>query len=189
MRQGLPIVLSAIALLVALLGSTPLGHAARRAIPPLAKHAKTANYAKNAGAVDGIKASKRPRAGRLVALGPGGKFPAAVGQVGPQGPPGPAGPKGDQGPKGDPGASGVATVTKRESAITSGTVLSDGTQVISEACDPGETLLSGGPANISATTTLLESFPTPGTTNSWTARINTNGLVDNFSVVVLCAKQ
>jgi hypothetical protein len=66
--------------------------------------------------------------------------------------------------------------------------LGDGTQVISQACDAGEILLSGGPANIAPTTTLLESFPSPGGTNSWTARVNKNGQVDNFSVVVLCAK-
>jgi hypothetical protein len=48
-------------------------------------------------------------------------------------------------------------------------------------------MLSGGPANISATSDLLESFPaSPGT---WAARINNNGTTDNFSVVVLCANQ
>jgi hypothetical protein len=80
-------------------------------------------------------------------------------------------------------------ITKRESAVEAGETLGDGTQKISEACDPGEVLLSGGPANIAATTTLLESFPSPGGTNSWTVRVNKNAQTDNFSVVVLCAKQ
>lgn len=76
------------------------------AVPPFAKHAKTADYAKNAGAVNGLKASKRPRVGWLVALGKDGKFPASVGQVGPTGPKGDPGPQGPQGDKGDPGPVG-----------------------------------------------------------------------------------
>jgi len=48
MKQRLPLLLSATALLVALFGSTPLGTAARQAIPPLAQHAKTADVADNA---------------------------------------------------------------------------------------------------------------------------------------------
>jgi hypothetical protein len=78
---------------------------------------------------------------------------------------------------------------KNESAVEAGQTLGDNTQVISEACNPGDILLSGGPANIAPTTTLLESFPSPGSTNSWTARVNKNAQTDNFSVVVLCAKQ
>lgn len=80
-------------------------------------------------------------------------------------------------------------IYKNESAVEAGQTLGDNTQVISEACNPGDILLSGGPANIAATTTLLESFPSPGATNSWTARVNKNAQTDNFSVVVLCAKQ
>jgi len=80
-------------------------------------------------------------------------------------------------------------VYKNESAVEAGQTLGDETQVIAEACNPGDILLSGGPANIAKTTTLLESFPTPGSTNSWTARVNKNGQTDNFSVVVLCVKQ
>jgi hypothetical protein len=61
--------------------------------------------------------------------------------------------------------------------------------VLGEARDPGDLLLSGGPANINKTTTLLESFPSPRSTNSWSVRVNKNGNADNFSVVVLCADQ
>ena len=91
MQQRLPLVLSATALVVALLGATPLGHAAgglARAIPA---------FAKNAGAVDGIRASRTARPGYLVPLGPGGRFPVSVGQVGPAGPAGPPGPAGPTG--------------------------------------------------------------------------------------------
>jgi hypothetical protein len=83
----------------------------------------------------------------------------------------------------------ASIVYKRESVLGPGTRLGDNTNVMGQACDAGDTLLSGGPANIGATTDLLESFPTPGTTNSWSARINDNGTADDFSVVVLCVDQ
>jgi Collagen triple helix repeat (20 copies) len=111
-RRRLPVVLAATALTVALFGSTPVGHAVASAVPPFATHAKTAD---NAGAVNGIKASKTPHAGRLLPLGQDGKFPASVaiggpagpqGPKGDQGPAGPAGPKGGTGPKGPPGPAG-----------------------------------------------------------------------------------
>ncbi|HJQ30343.1 MAG TPA: hypothetical protein VJ827_13470 [Rubrobacter sp.] len=80
-------------------------------------------------------------------------------------------------------------IYKRESAIAAGTDKGDGTFVIGQACDPGDVLLSGGPANVNGTSSMVESFPSPGTTNSWSARIQKNGLADNFSVVVICADQ
>jgi hypothetical protein len=83
----------------------------------------------------------------------------------------------------------ASSVYKTESAVEAGTTLGDGTQVIAHACNAGDVMLSGGPANIAATTDLLESFPSPGSTNSWSARVNKNGAADNFSVVVLCIDQ
>ncbi len=80
-------------------------------------------------------------------------------------------------------------VYKAESAIGPGQALGDGTFVLSKACNPGDVLLSGGPANIAATTDMVESFPSPGTTNSWTARVDKNAQTDNFSVVILCIDQ
>ena len=82
-----------------------------------------------------------------------------------------------------------SSVYKRESAVAAGQQLGDGTFVAAQACDPGDVLLSGGPANINATSTLLESFPSPGSTNSWSARINKNNQTDNWSVVILCVDQ
>lgn len=81
------------------------------------------------------------------------------------------------------------SVYKKESAIGPGQTLGDGTQVDSASCDPGDILLSGGPANIRDTTDLLESFPSPGTTNSWSTRVNKNGQTDNFNTVILCVNQ
>jgi len=62
-RQRLPVVLSAAALLIAVLGATPNGFAAFKGV------AKVALFAKNAGKVGGIAASKKPKAGKLLALG------------------------------------------------------------------------------------------------------------------------
>lgn len=63
-------------------------------------HVVFADRARDAEAVDGIKAARHPVPGRLLALDRTGRFPASVvprgaggapGPVGPQGPPGPAG--------------------------------------------------------------------------------------------------
>jgi hypothetical protein len=100
MSRRIPIVLSSIALLLALFGTTGLGQAARDAIPLLAK---------DASEVGGIKVSKTPKAGELLPLGKNKKFPASVVPQGPQGLqgiPGPAGPAGPAGPSGN--ISGVA---------------------------------------------------------------------------------
>jgi hypothetical protein len=108
-KQVLPIVLSATALAVAFLGSTPAGEAVAQAVSPLAKRAERADYARNAGAVNGISASRTPRAGKLLALGKDGRFPASVALGGPTGPAGPKGDRGEPGargpigPKGEPG--------------------------------------------------------------------------------------
>jgi hypothetical protein len=87
MKQRLPLILSAAALAVALLGSTPLGHAARSAVP-------LALFARNAGKVDGIAASRKPKPGMLLPLGSDRKFPPSVVPEGPRGPAGPQGPQG-----------------------------------------------------------------------------------------------
>lgn len=72
--------------------------------------------AKKAGGVDakrvgGIKASKTPKPGQLLPLGPNGKFPPSVlpltqGATGPAGAPGPVGPAGAVGPSGAAGVPG-----------------------------------------------------------------------------------
>ncbi len=83
---------------------------------------------------------------------------------------------------------------RTESIVNEGQLLGDGTHKSIAFCEPGDVLISGGPANISKTTTLLESFPAPapigsGTQFAWQVRINKNGAADNFNVVVLCRDQ
>lgn len=103
MRKRLPLLLSATALAVALLGSTPLGHAAAKLMQTVPPFAKTAGFAKYAGTADnakklaGHKASVTPAAGDVPVLGADGKLPVSIGALGPQGL------KGDKGDKGDRG--------------------------------------------------------------------------------------
>src|SRR5215813_8566607 len=72
MKGRLPTVLSATALLIALASLTPVGQAARDKIAPRAR------FALNSDRVDGIHASRVPKAGRLLALGTNRQFPASV---------------------------------------------------------------------------------------------------------------
>ena len=134
-RPQLPTVLSATALLVAVFGTTPVGQAAREAIPA---------FARNAGKVDGIDASRRPRAGYLLALGNNKRFPASVIGVGPAGPAGPAGPKGDKGDKGDAGSQGLPGVSGREVVLNSSLSNSSPTRVIQAKCPAGKSVIGGG---------------------------------------------
>jgi len=96
------VVLAGAVLAVTVLAATPAGGAAGRSI---------AAFAINAGAVNGIKASRAPKAGRLLPLGRNAKLPASVvptlkGARGPAGPPGPPGPQGLAGQQGSIGVPG-----------------------------------------------------------------------------------
>lgn len=117
MRKHLPLSIALAALAVGVLGWTGLGSAAVNAV--------TVAFAKNAGAVDGISASRSPKPGKLLALGKNGRFPpkaipgngivlegprgekGAKGDPGPRGPQGPAGQTGPQGAQGPQGSGGV----------------------------------------------------------------------------------
>jgi hypothetical protein len=101
LRKRVSVVLAASAVLVAGLGASPVGEAAGDVV-------RVALFAKNAGKVNGIKAARTPTAGRLLPLGEGGRFPAAVVPPGPRGPEGPPGPTGPQGPAGPAGSAGPA---------------------------------------------------------------------------------
>jgi len=123
-------------LLLVLLASSPAGGAARRSI---------AAFARNAGAVNGIKASRTPKPGRLVPLGRNAKLPSSVvpivrgarGLRGPRGPIGPAGPQGPQGALGPvgPAGPGASKVGFDAPANTpTATILSFGGLILRAAC-------------------------------------------------------
>lgn len=151
MRKARTIVaLAGTALALTALAAGPAGGAARRSI---------AAFASNAGAVNSIKASRTPKPGRLVPLGPNAKLPASVmpskrgarGLTGPQGPAGPPGPAGTQGPTGPPGAAGpgAAKISYDVPANTPvATVLTFGGLILRAACS------STGDTSITARSTL-----------------------------------
>lgn len=97
--------LGALALFISLGGTGLAGHVVRVTF---------ADRARNADKVDGLHASRRPRAGRLLALDRSGHFPRSVfpaglrGRAGPRGATGPRGPVGTLGPRGPIGPRGLA---------------------------------------------------------------------------------
>lgn len=196
MSGRLPIALSAAGLAVALFGSTPLGHAVTSAIPPLALHAKTADQATNAGAVGGIKASRQPRAGRLVPLGPDGKLPTAVGAVGPQGPKGDPGAQGSAGPRGPQGLTGRSG-DRGPSGISGWQFVTKGFSVAKDRaggadvmCDGSRKALGGGVAASSGPyylSRVVQSAPA-GQATGWLATVRNDGIATvGFYVWAICA--
>ena len=138
MKRRLPIVLSMTALVVAVAGITPLGEAASDAIP---------RFARNADRVDGLHASRSPKAGRLLALNASRKFPASVFT--------------------STGLSGLETVT----AVTA--TDSSSPKVVVASCPAGKRVV-GGAARATGTAAnngdvLVTEFY-PSTANQWTVR-------------------
>jgi hypothetical protein len=165
--------LSAAALVTALLGSTPLGQAAGGALAQVVPRAKTADFAKNAGKLNGRVASTRPRAGQIPILNARGKLPASIGAVGLQGP---------QGPQGPAGVTGYQTHVDVRNLPTNAA-----TEDLS--CPGGKTVLAGG-YNVQGREEpprVFESRPFSRTT--WRFRIeSTTGARNNaLSLYVVCA--
>jgi hypothetical protein len=96
----LPLVLSTLALVIALLATTPLGNAAVSKVVPFAKVAGKANIADNAKRLNGRASSVAGRPNTIPVVGNDGKLPASLGAIGPQG---------ERGPKGDPGLVSAST--------------------------------------------------------------------------------
>ena len=140
MKQRLPLILSITALVVSLLGATPLGQAARSAVSQVVPLARTANYAKNAGMLNGHSSSRVPRAGQIPVVGRNGKLPATLGAVGPIGP---AGAKGDTGPKGDAGAAGVSGYQRVQQQVNAPSG-NGKTSSYTISCPGGKSVLGGG---------------------------------------------
>ena len=82
-------------------------------------------------------------------------------------------------------------IYRKQTTAQAGNQNSDGTWSQAISCDPGDILLSGGPADVHATTDIVESFPIPNSSGTmvWTVRVQKNGVDDNWVVVALCANQ
>jgi hypothetical protein len=144
------VVLAGVVLALGALAASPAGGAARRSI---------AAFATNAGAVNGIKASRAPKPGRLVPLGRNAKLPASVvptvrGRRGATGAAGPAGLQGPAGAQGPPGATGPAGPGAAKLAYDvpantpAATILTFGGLILRAACS------TAGDSTISARSTL-----------------------------------
>jgi len=130
--------------LLVLLAASPAGGAAGRSI---------AAFARNAGAVNGIKASRTPKPGRLVPLGRNAKLPSSVvptvrGARGSQGPVGPAGPRGAQGAPGSPGPGAAKIGFDAPANTATSTILTFGGLILRAACS------AAGDMSVGARSTL-----------------------------------
>ena len=163
MRSRLPLVLSSMALVIAIFGSTPFGRAAIATAVPLAKRAYLADTAKNAIKVDNIKASRTPTPGMLLPLDASGKLPESIGAVGPKGD------KGDKGDKGKTGDSGATKVLVRFSSSVNGV----GTIIATANCLTGEKATGGGYISNASTVAVSASFPVADSSQTaiaWTVK-------------------
>ena len=173
MRNRWPIVLSITALLVAVLGSTPVGEAALNALP---RNSVGPIQLKN-DAITSVKV----RNGSLLAA----DFRAGQIPQGPQGPAGPTGPAGPAGPQGAAGATGLQTV------FTTSAVDSTATRTLAAACPSGKVALGGGvyatPVNTPGVAITTSYLANPTT---WTASAReVVATADDWglNVVVICA--
>jgi hypothetical protein len=169
MHKRLPIVLSLTALVVAVLGVTPVGEAARDQLR-LPRNSVGAPQLKQA-AVTSIKVKN----GSLLVKD------FMPGQI-PQGPAGPAGPAGPQGPA---GASAYQTV------FTTGAGGSTATRTLTASCPAGKRVLGGGvailPANV-AGVAITSSYMSNPTTWTGSAREIVATASDwSLNAVVICA--
>lgn len=215
LKQRLPLILSATALVVALFGSTPLGSAAGRlvsTIPPFAKKSAYADVAGNALQLNGHKASVSGLPGTIPLLNARGKLPAVIGALGPAGPAGQAGPQGAQGPQGATGLRGPAgpvdtskllgrTLVVATSHIENGSVDTE-----SVSCPTGYEAVGGGAYTGDGSVVTSGSWPlvsgggldglpdgTSGPPTGWVTRVSTPGLTPAKNVLVRwtadCAKE
>jgi len=175
MNQRLSVILSATALVVALVGSTPLGRAADSALDQVVPRAKRADFAVNSGKLNGRRSSVAPRSGQIPVVGEDGKLPASLGAIGP------AGPKGDPGP---PGATGYQQVSTQIS------VGGQGFRTEQLECPSGKSVLGAGHLireQDSDHLVLIESRPISGSAWRFKLQNQTSQSAGGQSLYIVCA--
>ena len=175
MNQRLPLALSATALVVALVGSTPLGNAAQNAFEQV-QRAKRADFAANAGKLNGHKSSINPKRGQIPVVGADGKLPASIGAVGP---------KGEQGAAGPAGAGGYQIRTENIS-VPSG---DNAGQPFGVSCPGGRVVLGAGYSFNEQFRNALKLYDSrPAGDSSWRFRFaNDTGGTKGVTLFVTCA--
>ena len=164
MRNRWPVVFSITALIVAVLGATPVGGAALNALP----RASVGPLQLKANAVTSVKVKN----GSLL------RADFRAGQI-------PAGPAGPAGAQGAPGTSGL------QSVFTTSAINSTATRTLTAACPSGKTALGGGVAVTPTTASevaITASYLANSTT--WTAsaqEVNAQAANWGLNVVVICA--
>lgn len=177
MKQRLPLLLAATALVVALLGSTPLGRAAESALEQVVPRAKKADFAANAGKLNGHKSSVNPRRGQIPVVGANGRLAASIGAVGPKGDAGP------QGPQGGPGVSGYLRVSENITVPDN----DDGVPDFGVSCPGGRSVLSGGYTVRKEHATALVVFESLPTANNSAWRFKISNETGNAKPMILYA--
>lgn len=164
MRERLPIVLSVTALVVAVLGSTPVGEAAMNLVPR--NSVGTLQLRNNA-----VNAAK-VRNGTLL------RADFKAGQI-------PAGPAGPAGPQGPPGMSALQTV------FTTSAVNSTATRSLSAACPAGKLAVGGGasitPANAPGVAVSTSYLGSPSSWNISAREVVGTAANWGLNAVVVCA--
>ena len=125
MKAKLPLILSLVAVVVAVLGATPVGHAAKALVVP-ASSVGTVQLKANA-----VVSAKVKNGSLLAADFKRGQLPA--------GPTGPAGAPGAAGAAGAPGVSGLEVVTA--STVNNNV---PGTKSVTVSCPAGKKAIAGG---------------------------------------------
>ena len=176
-RQRLPLVLSATALAVALLGATPLGEAAGSLAAKGVPFAQVAGFASDAGKLNGHKSSKNPTVGQIPVVGSNGKLPSSIGAVGAAGPPGAPGAKGDRGLSG------------YEQVVRPTTISGNGSNNYDVDCPGGKSVLGGGWDLTKVTNNTADVVGSQPKSNSvWTFRVTTPTTGSaTISLYLICA--
>lgn len=188
-------ILAATALVVAVFGSTPLGHAAADMVLPTnsvgAAQLKANAVAGKKIRKDAVTGAKVKDGTLLAADFKAGQLPAGrqgpKGDAGPQGPngdPGLPGPKGDAGSPGQPGSPGVSAWEKREGGAKALAPGETGVAIV--VCTAGNKPLGGGFA-ASVGLEILASIPN-GDVGWYVWAKNADSQATTLRAWVICAK-
>ena len=184
MRTKLPLILSATALAVAVLGATPLAAIAQNVAFP---RSSVGSVQLKRGAVTAAKIA--PDAVRAAHVHNGSLLAADFkpGQL-PQGPKGDKGDRGEKGEKGEKGDAGATNVVVRRAVRQAGFLTHT-----TVSCNPGERAVGGGAGEIDDGTTgaltVRDSRPTPltGTPTGWQAAVSSTVAGLEWAVYVICS--